>query len=493
MTIYADSFFLDSDLTDTLQNRIKRQVVEGILSGRFLPGERMPSSRALARHLGVSRITVSFAYTDLVADDYLVARGRSGYFVSLSAPSGIEFELPDDPVETTMDWSRLLAHRSGVANRIERPVDWRAYPYPFVYGQTDPKLFDHQNWRLCALQALGRKEFDSLTSDHYERDDPKLVEYILRHILSRRGISARPEHVLVTLGAQNALWTSAQLLLTQRRAAAIENPCYPGLREILQQTRCRTHVVGVDDHGLPPDAIPEDTDVLFTTASHQCPTNVTMPIWRRQQLLRRAAEQGFVIVEDDYEFELSFRRSPSPSLKSLDDAGRVIYIGSFSKSLFPGLRLGYIVAHPAFIQEARALRTAVLRHPPGLIQRTAAYFMSLGHYDAQINRMRKTYQRRRQVMAQAFSDCGLTPAGEEDHGGSSFWMMAPAQVDTEVLARRLQSRGVVIEPGQPFFDPEAARRHYYRLAYSSIPSARIARGVELIAEEIDGYGCLAEI
>ena len=128
MTIYADSFFLDGDLTDTLQNRIKRQVVEGILSGRFLPGERMPSSRALARHLGVSRITVSFAYTDLVADDYLVAQGRSGYFVSPSAPSGVQFDLPDDPVDNTMDWSRLLAHRSGGTNRIDRPVDWRGYP-----------------------------------------------------------------------------------------------------------------------------------------------------------------------------------------------------------------------------------------------------------------------------------------------------------------------------------------------------------------------------
>jgi GntR family transcriptional regulator/MocR family aminotransferase len=488
MTIYAESIFLDSELDDTLQNRLKRQVVEGILSGRFRPGERMPSSRALARHLGVSRITVTLAYTDLVADDYLVARGRSGFFVSQDAPSARAFDPPETMTESRVDWGRVLTQRTLPGERIERPIDWRNYPYPFVYGQTDPTLFDHQNWRLCALQALGKRDFETLTSDQYERDDPKLVEYILRNILPRRRISARPENVLITLGAQNALWIAAQMLLTQRRVATIENPCYPGLRDILGQTRCRTHAVDVDDQGLPADTVPADTDVLFTTVSHQCPTNVTMPISRRKELLRRASDEGFIIVEDDYEFELSFQRSPSPSLKSLDEAGCVIYIGSFSKSLFPGLRLGYIVAPAAFVQEARALRTTVLRHPPGLIQRTAAYFLSVGHYDAQINRMRKAYQRRRQIMEQSFKDYGLTCAGDESSGGSSFWMQAPEHLDTEDLARTLLARGVVIEPGHAFFDPAHPRNNHYRLAYSSISSAKIGRGVELIAKAIAETG-----
>lgn len=484
MAIHAESFYLDGQADGTLQHRIKRMVVEGILARRFRPGERMPSSRALAGHLGVSRITVTIAYTDLVADDYLVARGRSGYFVSETAPTAPRFELPDRPSDTTIDWSRFLNRRSELPSRIARPVDWQTYPYPFIYGQADRQLFDHQNWRLCALQALGQKEFDTLTSDHYERDDPKLVEYILRHILTRRGIFAQPENILITMGAQNALWLAAQLLLTQRRMAVIENPGYPGLREILEQTRCRTVSVDVDDKGLPPEALPDTLDVLFATVSHQCPTNVTMPIERREALLRLAAERGFVIVEDDYEFELAFQRSPSPSLKSLDRAGSVIYVGSFSKSLFPGLRLGYLVAPSAFVTEARALRATVLRHPPGLIQRTAAYFLSLGHYGAQINRMQKTYQRRRQVMEEAIRVSGLTLAGRVIDGGSCFWMRAPDGVNTEDLARRLHSHGVVIEPGAAFFDPENAPESYYRLAYSSIASSRIPRGIEIIAEEI---------
>lgn len=488
MAIHAESFYLDGETGGSLQHRIKRLVVEGILSGRFRPGERMPSSRALARHLRVSRITVTIAYTDLVADDYLVARGRSGYFVSDTAPHPPRFDLSRQLADTSVDWSKLLGHRREAPRRIDRPVDWQTYPYPFIYGQTDPKLFDHRNWRLCAMQALGQREYNTLTSDYYERDDPMLVEYIQRHILTRRGISTNPENILITMGAQNALWLSAQLLLTQRRTAVIENPGYPGLREVLEQTRCRTISVDVDEAGLPPDSLPDSVDVVFATVSHQCPTNATMPIGRRRALLRSAVERGFVIVEDDYEFELAFRRSASPSLKSLDDAGSVIHVGSFSKSLFPGLRLGYLVASEEFVEEARRLRSTVLRHPPGLIQRTAAYFLSLGHYDAQINRMRKAYQNRRQVMESAIRTSGLTMAGQEGDGGSCFWMRAPEDVDTEALARRLYDQGVVIEPGKAFFDPVDAPTNYYRLAYSSIASSSINRGIEIIAGAISRSG-----
>ncbi len=172
---------------------------------------------------------------------------------------------------------------------------------------------------------------------------------------------------------------SAQILLTQRRTAAIEDPCYHTLHDILRQSRCHVTPVAVDGNGLPPEALPDETDVIFTTPSHQCPTTSTMPLERRQALLARARELDALIVEDDYEFEMSFLGPPSPALKSLDREGRVIYVGSFSKSLFPGLRLGYLVGSEPFIREARALRSTILRHPPGLIQRTVAYFLSLGH------------------------------------------------------------------------------------------------------------------
>ncbi len=372
-------------------------------------------------------------------------------------------------------WSRLA--------RLAKPEAWEKYPYPFIYGQADASLFDHQNWRHCALRALGKRDFVALTSDYYERDDPVLIEHILRSILPRRGIAARPEEVLLTLGAQNALWIAAQILLGPGRKAVVENPGYPGLRAILEPSGVEVIAVDVDEGGLPPEQV-AGADVVFTTASHQCPTNATMPVARRHALLEAAGREGFVIVEDDYEFEMSFLKPVAPALKSLDREGRVIYAGSFSKSIFPGLRLGYLVASPSFIAEARALRALVLRHPPGHIQRTVAYFLADGHYDALINRMRTAFRRRRQGMEEAIAEHGLTVAGQGGFGGSSIWMRAPEGVDTEDLALCLRGDGVLIEPGRVFFHPSRASKNYYRLAYSSIPPARIGEGVARIARAI---------
>ena len=482
MAIPEETFFLPPDAEGTLQNQIQQLVAEAILSGRFRPGEKMPSSRKLAKHLLVSRITVTLAYTELLADDYLTSRGRSGYYISENAPQPPKFAIT--PREDKVDWARAIGQKFSGGVSLTKPQDWGKYKYPFIYGQADETLFDRSNWRLCALQALGSKDYDALTSDYFDRDDPKLIEFILRHTLPRRGIKAEPDEVLVTMGAQNALWLSANVLLNQRRTAALENPCYPSLRDILTQSRCQVASVEVDASGLPPDSLPSDVDVVFTTPSHQCPTATTMPLERRQALLQRASKKDFLVVEDDYEFEMSFLKAPSPALKSLDREGRVIYVGSFSKSLFPGLRLGYLVGSKHFIREARALRSTVLRHPPGHIQRTAAYFLSLGHYDALIRRMGTAFQDRRLAMEEAFLQYGLTVAGQGTFGGSSFWMRAPNGVDTEVVAEQLRAKGVLIEPGRPFFTTEDAPKNYYRLAYSSLPVRKITDGVALIASEI---------
>lgn len=483
MPISVETFFLDPAAEGTLQARIQQMVARGILEGRFRPGERLPSSRKMAQHLGVSRITVTLAYTELVADDYLTSRGRSGYYVSANAP-----EPPAFPARRgdagTVDWGRAIGQKFSQFDGLSKPTDWANYRYPFIYGQADRTLFDGANWRLCALRALGMRDFASLTSDHFDTDDPKLVEFIMRQTLPRRGILAHHDEILVTMGAQNALWLAAQVLLNNRRHAAIEDPCYPALREILSQARCRLSTISVDHDGLPPDALPADVDVAFTTPSHQCPTNATMPLSRRKALLDRAERDDFIIVEDDYEFEMSFLKAPSPSLKSLDQNGRVIYVGSFSKSLFPGLRLGYLVGPAPFIREARALRATVLRHPPGHIQRTVAYYLSLGHYDALVRRMGRAFHERRQVMDDALSAHELTMTGGGTFGGSSIWLRLPGGIDADVLAQHLRRQSVLIEPGAAFFADPAAHGDHVRLGYSSIAADRITDGVGCIAAAI---------
>ena len=183
MAIPAESFFLDPDYEGTLQQQIQQLVTEGILAGRLQPGERMPSSRGLATHLGVSRITVTLAYTELVSNDYLSSRGRSGYFVSETAPQPPQFGPLQRAGGEQVDWHRAIGQRFSSRSDVQRPPDWRGYKYPFIYGQADAALFDHQNWRLCALKALGARDFDAMTADYYERDDDRLIEFITRHIL----------------------------------------------------------------------------------------------------------------------------------------------------------------------------------------------------------------------------------------------------------------------------------------------------------------------
>ncbi len=481
MLIPVETFFLAPATAGTLQQRIRQIIADGILTGRFRPGDKMPSSRGLATQLSVSRITVTLAYADLVSSDYLSPRGRSGYFVSNTAPSPPQF-APTPHQREAVDYGALTLGRFTDLEPVAKPADWRDYPYPFIYGQPDAGLFDHQNWRACALRALGKRDFAAMTTDYIDADDPLLIAALIRTLLPRRGIEAQPDQVLLTLGAQNGLWLAAQVLLAPGRRAVIENPCYPGLRQVLGLTEASVLDVDVDAMGLAPDMIPP-TDVVFTTASHHCPTNATMPLDRRMAFLDAASQQNFIIVEDDYEFEMSFLKSVSPSLKSLDAEGRVIHAGSFSKSLFPGLRLGYLVGPASFIRQARALRTAVLRHPPGHIQRTTAYFLTLGHYDTLINRMQAAYRRRRLIMEDAISDAGLRVAGRGDFGGSSFWMEAHDTVDTVALAAKLRKYGVLIEPGRVFYGANGPNR-FYRLAYSSIAPAKIPEGIARIGQAL---------
>ncbi|MFW2587338.1 PLP-dependent aminotransferase family protein [Sagittula sp. SSi028] len=485
MPIPPEIFLLPPNSEATLQQQIQQIVAEAIVSGRCAPGEKMPSSRKLAEHLGVSRITVTLGYNELVANEYLISRDRSGYFVADTAPTRPQFTGSTQVAHGGVDWSARLARPVQQREDILRPPNWNDYRYPFIYGQSDPDLFDHANWRACALRAVGRRDFDSLAQDRYQTDDPMLVEFILRHILPRRGIRAQPDEILITLGGQNALWMIAQLLLSDGQRAIVENPCFPGLRRIFDQMGYVGTSVDVDAHGLPPDAIPAQSDVVFTTPSHHAPTNVTMPLNRRLEMLDRAGRDDFVIVEDDYEFEMSFLAPPSPALKSLDQDGRVVYVGSFSKSIFPGLRLGYVVADQPLIAELRKLRTVVLRHPPSHIQRTTAYFLSLGHYDSQIARLARVYGQRRAIMEDGIRRYGLTPDVGEMHGGSSFWMKAPAGVDTTQLALDLRRASVLIEPGNAFFARRAPDRSHYRIAYSSIAAPQILDGMARLAEAIE--------
>lgn len=500
-----DVFFLDRACPRSLQAQLREAVVSAILSGQAAAGARMPSSRKLASHLNVARMTVTLAYQELVAQGYLEAQARSSYRVAQVDGPITRDPAPHDGAETPdgkdrgaapqgasdgasqtgrADWQRILSSQLSTRRKVRKPADWRDLPYPFVYGQMDERLFDHAAWRDCSRQALGQRDFSDMAGDFAAADDPLLVDYIRARSLPRRGITARADEILVTVGAQNGLWLTTELLTRRPLRAICENPGYPDTLQALRWCGADASTVDIDDDGLPPSAIPDGTQAVFVTPSHHAPTGVTMSGARRAQLLARAAEQDFIIVEDDYEFEMSFLEPPSPALKSLDRADRVIYVGSFSKAMFPGLRLGYLVGPPEFIAEARELRAMILRHPPGHQQRTAAYFLAQGHYDRMIHTMRLEYARRRQVLQSALDRAGLQVAGAAHFGGSSLWVQAPVDVDAARLEADLLAHGVLIEPGAPFFDAPDGPRNYFRLGYSSITADRIEAGVQIIAARV---------
>ena len=492
--MYNLIFKLDPQLSTSLQGQVREMIVSAILDRSLQPGDRLPSSRELAEHLGLSRNTITFAYKALQDDGYLNAHDRSGFYVSddapvsqLTTPAEKQSGPTPEPIDNIGWHDRLLSHYEDV-RVMQKPLNWREYEYPFVYGQADQSLFNHSEWRDCARQALGLRNFGITAGDFGQHDDPMLVEYIRTRTLPSRGIIASPDELLVTMGAQNALYLLAQLLVSAQSRVLIEEPTYPDLRDILRLRTQNLQSCPVDADGIILDNVDlSDTDLVVITPSHQCPTTATLSAHRRQTLLEAAARDDFLIIEDDYEFEMNFLEKPAPALKSRDKDGRVLYVGSFSKSLFPGLRLGYLVAPAPVIKTARILRHLMLRHPPGHLQRTAAYFLALGHYDAQIRKLRRRLANRHANMAESLAQVGLLDTQAARFGGTSFWIYGPKDLDTSELATHLTDQSVLIEPGANFFF-EDRRKNAMRLAFSSIPASKIPTGVTLVAQAIDKIG-----
>jgi GntR family transcriptional regulator / MocR family aminotransferase len=471
----------------SLQTQIREALVSAILDRNLDQQEPIPSTRKMAKSLGVSRNTVVLAYQGLLDDGYLVARERSGYFVADKALSESPPTLRPAPKlehKPEIDWSKRLKLPAADFEFPNKPQDWQKYPYPFIYGQVDHNLFPLAEWRECNRQALGKKWLGAWTNDSWSTDDPLLVEQIRRRILPRRGIMANDDEILITLGAQNALFLLAALLVNKDTRVAMEDPGYPDVRHAFELYARDVKAVPVDEHGLTISPALDAIDLVFTTPSHQYPTTVTMPLERRMALLNKAREKDFVIIEDDYEFETNYVNEPCPALKSLDDDGRVIYVGSLSKTLFPGLRLGFMVGPKQLIAEARALRRMIVRHPPNNNQRAAALFLSLGHHDTLIRRLHKAYRSRWEIMGKALADHLPMSSRSPSFGGTAYWVSGPTRLDAEKLAAAALTRGIFIEPMRLTFAGNKQPRNHFRLGFSSIDEAKIEPGIKLLAETV---------
>ena len=467
-----------------LHFQIRRAIVTAIERGLFTAQARLPSTRQLATLLGVARNTVVNAYQQLIDEGFLVAHERSGIFL---APDLAVSQAPAAPGGRTIDWSERLALRPARLRQITKPRDWLDYPYPFLFGQFDPSLFPANDWRESVRAASGVSEINAWAGDLIDEDDPDLVDQLRLQVLPRRGIFASADEVMVTIGSQQALSLLIQLLVGRNTPAGVEDPCYPDTRNMLTLATDDLATLAIDRQGVVPDATFASRRVAFVTVGHQCPTTAVMPLERRRALLEAARRHDVVLVEDDYEADLALS-DEIPALKSLDADGRVVYVGSFSKVLAPGLRVGYVVAPRAVIAELRVLRRLMLRHPPSNNQRATAMFVALGHYRTHLRRTASVLEERASRIA------GLLPrlmprfSWRRDPGATSFWMKGPAGLDARDLSLRARARGVLIEPGDIFFaDPDAGRA-CFRLGFASIRTDRIEAGLTHLSELIGPAG-----
>ncbi|NRB25646.1 PLP-dependent aminotransferase family protein [Shewanella sp.] len=483
---------IDPELSDSLQQQIRQKLVEGILVGSFAPGRKLPSSRKLAQQLKVSRNTVVLVYQSLLDEGYIISRERSGIYVSDEVRRG-QVSKPMASKITGVNAQNLAGSdnrhrfRGAVAetNSASCPSNWQDFPYPFIDGKFDSALYPVKEWRDASRRANATEEIYLWSELQGAQDDPKLLDEIRTKILPRRGIQASRDEILITVGSQQALHLVTELFIDPDITVAVEEPGYPEMRELLQRKGANIVYQDVDDKGMVIDTRLNNCQVIYTTPSHQTPTSITMSMARRDDLLLKAKEQDFLIIEDDFEFESNFLGQPHPALRSLDGDNRVVYISCLSKVLASGIQIGFIVAEKGVITELKKLRKMIMRHPPLNNQRAVAYFLSLGYYDAFMMQLHKRFFKRWLTLREALNiylpnSVNTGPI----EGGTAYWITGPEQLDGEYLREKASEIGILIEPVNRYFASQDYPGNCFRMGITSLPNERIREGVCKLAELI---------
>ena len=480
---------LPKDPSTNLRDQVCELVSSAIARDLFPASEPLPSCRVLGAHLGVSRNTVHDAYCRLIDIGLVTARDRSGYFIHEAMAEKLRKEPKGHNKSSirTSPLKRMFAgkkHPSAMP-RVDHPEDWNSYPYPFVYNQIEPARFPLQAWRESMRVAMATSNLELWSQDAAGTDSAKLIKQLQQRLLGYRGISADDDQILITSGAQSAIHLLGSLNSYLGKRVAVEDPCYPEARNAFTVAGNEIISVPVDEQGLRVDRIPTDIGLLYTTPSHQFPTTVTMSDSRRHALCARAERDGFLICEDDYEAEMNFVRKHGRPLRSMDMTEQTVYLGSLSKSIAPGLRIGYMVAHPDIIREVKAIRRYAMRHPPTLLQEAMAHFIASGALDVHLRGMEKRYRARWEITLNALSTYLPDFDVQASQGGTCFWLTGPKGIDTSQLAERLKLRGVLIDEGSVFYKKPSQGRRKFRIGFAALQRKVIQDGIKIIAEEVE--------
>lgn len=452
---------------------IYRSVVDGILGGRLRPGERLPAARDLARRLDVARNTVVAAYDQLVAEGFLVARVGAGTFVADEAPVAV---LP-----------RRAPHGRGVGPRrawVTRGPGFASGHAParinLSVGVPDAALFPLTAWRRLVASALRPER---LVTGYAAGDgDPRLRAAIAGRIGAARSVRAAAGDIVVTNGAQQALDLVARVLLGPDDVAAVEEPGYPPARRVFAAAGAHVAPIPVDREGLVVDALPDDARLVYVTPSHQFPLGMPMSLARRAALLAWARDRGAVVVEDDYDAEFRFGGRPLEPLQAIDRDGRVLYLGSFSKTLLPMLRTGFVVApaslRPALV-EARLLADW---HGDPVTQAALAALIDSGRFSRHVRRASRVYAARHALVASAL-DGALAPWLERVPSSAGLHVAAfvreGADVDLGAVLRRAREAGVRVESLASYAAAPLARRGVV-LGFGGVGEVALAEGLAVL-------------
>ena len=453
-----------------LARQVYRQIRAAILGGRLRRGDRLPPSRELARRLAVSRNTVSLAYEWLVAEGLLSGRSGAGTFVESASQPRRPRRIASAPLRQRRVWSSIA---------VRAPRD-SAPRYDFGAGMPDAALFPFDTWR----RLLARQIRPSALTAGYEdpAGHPRLRAAIARHIAVSRGVDADADDVIVTNGAQQAFDLIARVLLEPGARVAVEEPGYPPPRLLFESLGARVSPVPVDAEGLDVAALPADARLVYVTPSHQFPLGMPMSHARRTALLDWAERRNAVIIEDDYDSEFRFGGRPLETLQVIDWSGRVIYAGSFSKSLLPALRLGFLIAPPSLRKALRAASYVAGWFTQWPAQAALATFIDAGLLARHVRKARREYAARHErileTLTRDFTDW-LTPIRAVAGMHIAATLRGRSVRFEREVATRACARGVGFDRLSTYYAADRSQAGVV-LGYGAIATERIEEGLRIL-------------
>jgi GntR family transcriptional regulator/MocR family aminotransferase len=466
-----------------LHRQIYEQWRTGILTGRFRRGERVPSTRELAATLAVSRSTITESYEQLIAEGYLDAAHGSGTFVC--------HELPDDALRPgrghpAINHEEPTVHLSRYGAGLHDDFLYPETPPGFIrftHWRPDLERFPFALWRRLVMRHLraGAHElFDYRELFDYPEQSAgyqPLRREIAAYVARSRAVRCTPEQVVVVNGSQQGLDLCVRLLIDPGDEVAFENPGYQGASRIFQAHGARLRPARIDSDGIVIGDLGLKARMVYVTPSHQFPTGVSMSLARRLELIEWARGHGAAIIEDDYDSEYRYSGAPLPSLQGLAHGVPVIYIGTFSKVMFPGLRIGYVIAPPRFITALERAKWLADRHTSMLDQAALTDFIHEGHLERHIRRMRRLYGHRREVLVDALArHFGNTAKVRGDAAG----MHLLVRFEDEAIVERAMARKVLLMSARAYYLTKPPNGEFV-FGFSSVGERTIREGVKRLA------------